>query len=178
MKVIIALLEKRIDIRNTYKDGIDKPFILLRVVLPIIFVAIFIYLLNLLNLNQTSFLDLIKQLNSLIGIILGFSIASFAVFVSINNEKLEETSQQTKYSYREIGSSLFFYNVEVALFTSIIGIFLLYINVPINYTNYVNFSFAEILKLVLFYLYVLMFFQLIFNLFYSSIFLNSSIKKK
>ena len=184
--VIIELLKKRLDIRRIYKEGIGKSFITLRYVLPFIFVIIALLLINLLTLTIIDFKDLIKQINSLVGIILGFSIASFAIFISISNNKLEQTSKQTEYTYREIGSSLFFYNVEVALFTSLIGIVLLYIELPvIKIMDYFvlitsdNLTISALfnINIILFILYILMFFQLIFNLFYSSLFLNSSIKK-
>lgn len=180
MKVIQALIEKRMQIRKVYKSGIGESFLFLRYILPSIFLMIFLLLINGLN-KPTQLIDVIKQLNSLVGIVLGFSIASFAIFISISNEKLEEKSQSSKYTYREIGSSLFFYNVEVSLFTSIIGILLLFIDIPLINFEYImsmtyEFSFLN-LKVMLFVIYIVIFFQLIFNLFYSSIFLNSSIKK-
>jgi hypothetical protein len=184
--VITELIKKRIEIRQIYKNGIGKAFFLLRCILPLAFLIIFLFLIDYLDLKDTDIEDFIKQINSLVGIILGFSIASFAIFISINNQKLEEVSQQTKYTYREIGSSLFFYNVEVALFTSLIGIILLYINLPaLHITDLLtlftssNFSIWVLfnIKIFLFLIYIMMFFQLIFNLFYSSLFLNSSIKK-
>ena len=187
--VLIALFNERIKIKDKYKTGIGKPFFLLRYSLPIISLILFLFIIESLNLTETNFLDLIKQLNSLVGIILGFSIASFAIFISISNNKLEDESKQSKYTYREIGSSLFFYNVEVALFTSLIGIIILYLNIPIiHISNLIEFLESDeititlffsvkAMKLYLFTIYLLLFFQLIFNLFYSSIFLNSSIKK-
>ena len=176
MKILLKLLIQRLKIRKIYKNGIGQPFVLLRYIFPIICILLFLLLLDNLNLTKTNFLDLIKQINNLVGIILGFSIASFAIFISISNDKLETKSQQTEYTYREIGSSLFFYNVEVALFTSLIGILLQYINLPsINIVD-IFLMFINI-KILLFMIYILMFFQLIFNLFYSSVFLNSSIKK-
>ncbi len=186
---LIALFKQRLIIRDKYKTGIGQPFFLLRYSLPIISLILFLLIIDYLSLSKNDFLDLIKQLNSLVGIILGFSIASFAIFISISNDKLENESKQSKYTYREIGSSLFFYNVEVALFTSLIGIIILYLNIPIFHMN----DFIELLtsddfkisllfstkgiKFSLYIIYLLLFFQLIFNLFYSSIFLNSSIKK-
>lgn len=184
--VINELIKKRLEIRKIYKEGIGRAFLLLRYILPLIFLIVFLLLIDYLALNATAVKDLIKQINSLVGIILGFSIASFAIFISISNKKLEEVSQQTEYTYRKIGSSLFFYNVEVALFTSLIGILLLYIQLPIiNIAAFITLLKSDSLsipllfniKILLFLVYMTMFFQLIFNLFYSSLFLNSSIKK-
>ncbi len=189
MNIILELLKKRLYIRKIYKEGIGAPFFLLRYALPAISIVLFLILLEILSFKEKNILDLIKQINSLVGIILGFSIASFAIFVSITNNKLDDSSQQTTFSYREIGGSLFFYNVEVALFTSLIGIILAYMNIPILYTTeliqvLVSNSFSisllysiKAIKFYFFFIYIFMFFQLIFNLFYSSIFLNSSIKK-
>lgn len=185
MEVLKELYNKRISIRDVYKQGIGQSFILLRYTLPILFCIIFIFLINNLSISTENFLDLIKQLNGLVGIVLGFSITSFAIFISISNENLELKSKWSKYTYREIGSSLFFYNVEVSLFISLIGILLIYMNIPMNYIlNIANMydsiniiSYLEGIKICIFLIYILMFFQLIFNLFYSSIFLNSSIKK-
>lgn len=141
---------------------------------------------SILNLKESNTIELIKQFNSLIGIILGFSIASFAIFISINNDKLESKSRISEYTYREIGSSLFFYNVERSLFISLLGILMLYISLPeiniidfikILYINGLSFNYIKIIKTFIFILYIFMFLQLIFNLFYSSLFLNSSIKK-
>jgi hypothetical protein len=184
--VIIELIKKRLEIRKIYREGIGKAFLLLRYTLPLIFLVIFLFLIDYLALKTADIKDLIKQINSLVGIILGFSIASFAIFISISNKKLEEVSQKTEYTYRKIGSSLFFYNVEVALFTSLIGILLLYIQLPtLKITDFItllksdNLSISMLfnMNILLFLIYLIMFFQLIFNLFYSSLFLNSSIKK-
>lgn len=188
MNIFIELIKKRLEIRQIYKNGIGKPYYLLRFWLPIISCIIFLLIMSILNLKESNTIELIKQFNSLIGIILGFSIASFAIFISINNDKLESKSKISEYTYREIGSSLFFYNVERSLFISLLGILMLYINLPeINIINFikilyidingVSFNYTKIIKILIFILYIFMFLQLIFNLFYSSIFLNSSIKK-
>ncbi len=149
MEIFIELLKKRLEIRRVYIDGIGKPYGLLRFRLPFISLVIFLILLDALNFSSSNLLDLIKQINSLVGIILGFSIASFAIFISITNDKLDKPSHQSKFSFREIGSSLFFYNVEVALFTSLIGIALLYMDISfvhlseiINIFKTNNFSIA------------------------------------
>jgi hypothetical protein len=185
LEIIYELIKKRLEIRNIYKMGIGLSFSLLRYILPIIAIILFLTIIDILNLNKEDIINMIKQLNSLIGIILGFSIASFAIFISINNDKLEEKSKNTEFTYRKIGSSLFFYNVEISLFISIIGIFLTFIDLPnINILNIIDLvknykiiNGIDIIKISCFLLYLFMFFQLIFNLFYSSIFLNSSIKK-
>ena len=111
MDIFIELIKKRLEIRQIYKNGIGKPYYLLRFWLPIISCIIFLLIMSILNLKESNTIELIKQFNSLIGIILGFSIASFAIFISINNDKLESKSKISEYTYREIGSSLFFYNV-------------------------------------------------------------------
>lgn len=186
MDIFIELIKKRLEIRQIYKNGIGKPYYLLRLWLPIISCIIFLLIMSILNLKESNTIELIKQFNSLIGIILGFSIASFAIFISINNDKLESKSRISEYTYREIGSSLFFYNVERSLFISLLGILMLYISLPeiniidfikILYINGLSFNYIKIIKTFIFILYIFMFLQLIFNLFYSSLFLNSSIKK-
>ncbi|MGA1939042.1 hypothetical protein [Arcobacter sp. YIC-310] len=178
-KIIFELTKKRFEIRKIYKDGIGASFFTLRYLFPVLSIVLFYFIVKYLNLDNLKLLDLIKQMNSLIGIILGFSIASFAIFISINNQKLEEKSQNTNFTYREIGSSLFFYNVEISLLTSIIGIFLTFMIIP-DLTKDTLFFLVENNKLFIisFSIYIVLFFQLIYNLFYSSIFLNSSIKKK
>ena len=186
-KIIFELIEKRLDIRKVYKNGMGAPFFLLRYFFPILSLISTIIFISLLNLNSEDIEKLIKQLNSLIGIILGFNIASFAIFISINNDKLEKLSRDSEYTYREIGSSLFFYNIEISMIISLIGIILTFLNIPninlndifLNIENMKEINLLNIpnLKRTLFVLYIFMFYQLIFNLFYSSIFLNSSIKK-
>jgi len=183
-KITKELISKRREIRETYIKGIGEPFLLLRYILPIVSTAILFFIISKLSFDQKDIHQLIKQLNSLIGIILGFSIASFAIFISINNDELEETSGDGINTYREIGSALFFYNVEISLFISLLGIMLTYCdftNISIedfwNMIKNMQINQAFNVKIVLFVFYIFMFFQLIFNLFYSSIFLNSSIKK-
>jgi hypothetical protein len=180
MKIFIALLKKRYEIYKIYRDGIHKPYYLLRWTLPLITIVFFSTLLNCLNLSASDIKDLLKQVNSLSGIILGFSIASLAIFISLNNDKLEKASIKAKqYTNRQIGSALFFYNVERSLFISIFGILLSYTNIPsISLDGFVPFILSILFnfEIVWTVLYFLVFFQLLFNLFYSSIFLNSSIE--
>ena len=185
--IILELIEKRLNIRKVYKDGIGAAFFLLRYFFPILNLIFTIIFISLLNFNMKDMEEFIKQLNSLIGIILGFNIASFAIFISINNDKLEKKSRNSPYTYREIGSSLFYYNIEISMIISLIGILLTFINIPSFNLNNFSFSIETIkkihlfelgnLKRILFIFYIFSFYQLIFNLFYSSIFLNSSIKK-
>jgi hypothetical protein len=187
MNALLELLKKRLQIRKIYISGIGQGFFLLRFYLPFISTFGFIFILKLLNLSVSDTIDLTKQLNSLVGIILGFSIASFAIFISISNDKLESISKSSKYTYRQIGSSLFFYSVEMAVFTSLIGILLVYLQIPqINLINIFQIKnsiydislFSPVaLKFYFFIVYIFMFFQLVFNLFFSSLFLNSSIKR-
>ncbi len=180
MKILLALLKKRYEIYEVYKQGIHNPYYLLRYTLPFISIVFFGTLLYHFNLTMIDFKDLLKQVNSLVGIVLGFSIASLAIFISLNNEKLDKPSVKVKqYTNRQIGSALFFYNVERSLFISIYGILLSYTDMPKLATD----GLVPLLTSVIFnleigwtILYFLVFFQLLFNLFYSSIFLNSSIE--
>lgn len=180
MEILFALLTKRYEIYKIYKDGIHKPYYLLRWTLPLISILLFSILLSCLNLSTSDIKDLLKQVNSLSGIILGFSIASLAIFISLNNDKLEKASVKAKqYTNRQIGSALFFYNVERSLFISIFGMLLSYTNIPsVSLDGWSSFLSSVIfnLEIVWTILYFLVFFQLLFNLFYSSIFLNSSIE--
>ncbi|MEA3498306.1 MAG: hypothetical protein U9R16_04520 [Campylobacterota bacterium] len=184
MTVIKALLNERNKIKTIYKDGIGRSFFTLRYILPLIAIFILLILIESLNIKDKELTDLISQINSLIGIILGFSIASFAIFISISNDKLGKISKQTEYTYREIGGALFFYNVEVSLFASLIGILLLHIDLPIiNVSDLFtiilsdDFSMSMLfnINIALFIIFLFLFFQLIFNLFYSSIFLHTKI---
>ncbi|MCT7625793.1 hypothetical protein [Aliarcobacter butzleri] len=186
MEIFESLLNKRIEIYKIYKSGLGISYKTLRFTLPILFLILFLIIIYSLKLSKENTLDLIKQMNSLIGIILGFSIASFSIFVSINNEKLEKKSNNTIYTFRQIGSSLFFFNVERSLFIAVIGILLLYIELGsineyfqllINGDDLLSLFSKDFFKLYFFCIYIFAFFQLLFNLFYSSIFLNSSIKK-
>lgn len=185
--IFLQLLKKRIQIYKVYKNGMGKVYFFLRLLMPLIILILFILSIQMLSLNKENIVDLIKQINSLIGIILGFCIASFSIFISINNEKLDNESNIKGYTFRQIGSSLFFYNVERALFIAIIGIFLLYMNMEsleiVNYYHEVIKDSSllisnKYLKFYLFIFYIFLFFQLLLNLFYSTLFLNSSIKNK
>ncbi|MFW2352741.1 hypothetical protein [Aliarcobacter butzleri] len=185
MNIIKELFQRRMLVSKIYKSGIGKAYILLRVILPIVLLSIILIIFYFLQLNLNDFKELIKQINSLLGIILGFSIASLAIFISINNKKLDDLSKTDKYTYRQIGSSLFFYNVELSLFISLLGIFILYIDIPVPnisicFTNleFIKDNFFKLIALKLFMvlIYFFCFFQLILNLFFSSLFLNSSIK--
>ena len=185
MNIIKELFQRRKLVSEIYKSGIGEAYILLRVILPIVLLFILLIIFYFLQLNLNDFKELIKQINSLLGIILGFSIASLAIFISINNEKLDDLSRTKKYTYRQIGGSLFFYNVELSLFISLLGIFMLYINIPIPDISIIfknlefikdNFFKLTTLKLFVVLIYFFCFFQLILNLFFSSLFLNSSIK--
>lgn len=185
--ILFQLLKKRIEIYKVYKNGMENVYFLLRFIIPFIILILFILLIQMLSLSAENILDLIKQINSLIGIILGFCIASFSIFISINNDKLDDKSNVEEYTFRQIGSSLFFYNVERALFIAIMGIFLLYMNIEsleiLNYyqgiiKDYNLLISNKYLKFYFFIFYIFSFFQLLLNLFYSTLFLNSSIKKK
>lgn len=190
LKVFMELVKKRFSIYKIYKKGMGKLYFTLRFILPILFSFTIIFLLDFFNLNTNDLKSFIKETNGLVGIILGFSIASFAVFISIINKNLEKKSRDTEYTYRQIGSSLFFFNVEISIFIYLIGICIINFNniaIPINsvFTNTLNdlsyllelFT-SKGLKAFIFIFYIFLFMQLLLNLFFSSLYLNSSIQKK
>ena len=90
MNIIKELFQRRMLVSKIYKSGMGEAYILLRVILPIVLLFIILIIFYFLQLNLNDFKELIKQINSLLGIILGFSIASLAIFISINNHFKEK----------------------------------------------------------------------------------------
>lgn len=86
--------------------------------IPIILAIILLVISYFLDTNLNNYL---KNLISILPSLIGFLIASATILITVNSEKIDATYEDTSYTFREIGGSIFFYATKIAILLLVVS---------------------------------------------------------
>lgn len=122
------------------------------------------------SLTDISIKKIFANILTIMPSILGFLIASAAIIISIDNEKLKESPRNCKFNYKQIGGSIFFAATKYSFLILLIAFLC-----PEKSSNtfLINYSYiiSPLVKLLIF----LILSRIIVLVFYGLMFLSSSI---
>jgi hypothetical protein len=173
---IKVFFSKIIRLKNDWKKqdeilnlGLNTFAPILKYFFPVILTIIFLIFANLLDL---SIKKILQNIISVIPSLLGFLIAAATIIISINNNNLDKKMNDSIYSYKQVGSAVFFSATKNAFILLIIA-FLTPDIFPIKLVAYKEYLICSMLVIIFWVLS-----KLLVYIFYGLIFLSSSMEVK
>jgi hypothetical protein len=161
IKSIINFFNKE---NKILKEGLGEFYNLVIWYIPFILGIILFSFSYILNTNLETYTD---NLISILPSLIGFLIASATILITIDSDTIDKIHNGSKYSYRQIGGSVFFYATKI----SIILLLFSFISTD-TLTNTLNCYIYTFLSILV----VLYFSKLIISILYGLMFLTSTIE--
>ena len=149
--------------------GLNTFSPILKYFFPIILTLIFFIISIMLDL---SIKRILQNIISVVPSLLGFLIASATIIISINNSNLDNPMNGSDYSYKQVGSSIFFSATKNAFILLVIAFFSPS-TFPSQYIEYKSYLVYLVLLLLFWFLS-----KLLVYIFYGLVFLSSSMEVK